>query len=210
MPNCTNIVTIFYASLIMTNQTIKLIVGLGNPGTEYQDTRHNVGFWCVDFIAEQNSCRLSQETKFHGICGRCSVNSLDLRLLKPLTYVNRSGQAVVAIANYFEILPSQILVIHDELDIPCGQVRLKLGGGSAGHNGLSSIINALSGKEFWRIRIGINRPSERNQVVDYVLNRPTVVQIQSIETTIKKVATCLPEIIIGNFNQAMNYLHSKI
>jgi len=193
----------------MSEIAIKLIVGLGNPGIEYHNTRHNVGFWCIDAIASQYFCRLHQETKFHGLHGRIHLNGVEIKLLTPTTYVNRSGQAVVAMANYFGIMPSQILIIHDELDLACGQIRLKLGGGIAGHNGLRSIINALSSQDFWRIRIGIDRPNERNQVVDYVLHSPSAEQTQAIEKAIDKVTNCLSEIIIGNFATAMNHLHSK-
>lgn len=194
----------------MPEQAIKILVGLGNPGPEHHNTRHNAGFWFIDWIAQQNNCHLSLETKFHGYYGQLHLDGLQLKLLKPLTYVNRSGQAVAACALYFKLLPSQILVIHDELDLPPGQVRLKLGGGHAGHNGLRDITQALGTAEFWRIRIGIGHPGDRKRVVDYVLGCPESDQIYAIDNALERIALQLPKIITGQFDQVMNQLHKAV
>lgn len=191
----------------MPEQALNLLVGLGNPGPEYQATRHNVGFWFIDWIAEKNNCRLATEAKFHGLYGQLLIDNFNLKLLKPLTYVNRSGQAVAACALYFKIVPTQILVIHDELDLSPGQVRLKLGGGNAGHNGLRDITKMLGTSEFWRIRIGIGHPGDRKRVVDYVLGQPENAHVQAIDDALERTSLYLPNIIAGQFNQVMNQLH---
>ena len=137
---------------------ISLIVGLGNPGGQYAETRHNAGFWFVDLLARKHGCVFRNESRFHGETCRIFQGSRECRLLKPATFMNRSGQAVSSLAAYFRIPPEQILIAHDELDLPPGTVRLKQGGGHAGHNGLRDIISALGGRDFWRLRIGIDRP----------------------------------------------------
>ena len=157
---------------------IKLLVGLGNPGEKYANTRHNAGFWWVDQLVAGTSSRLALEAKFHGVAGKLNCaslnpNSLDLGaetwLLKPTTFMNASGKAVAAVANYYKISPEQIMVIHDELDLAPGNVKLKKGGGHGGHNGLKDIAAALGTKEFWRLRLGIGHPGDRNEVINYVL-----------------------------------------
>ncbi len=155
----------------MSDAGIRLIVGLGNPGTQYEATRHNVGFWFVDAIA--NACRESfrAEPKFHGELCRVTLGGYDLRLLKPSTYMNRSGQSVAAVTRYFNLPPEQILVAHDELDLSVGTLRLKQGGGHAGHNGLRDTIASLGSREFWRLRIGIAHPGDRTLVTGYVLSQ---------------------------------------
>jgi len=193
----------------MPEQAIRLIVGLGNPGPEYQDTRHNAGFRLVDLLVHRHNGRLLHESKFHGMLGRISLEGYDLRLLQPLTFMNRSGQAVAAVAHYFDITPPQILVAHDELDLPTGEVRLKQGGGHAGHNGLRDIMNVLGGQDFWRLRLGIDHPAERARVVDYVLSRPNRDQAQALDDALERAADALPEIVNGRFAQVMNRLHGK-
>ena len=193
----------------MPEQAIKLIVGLGNPGPKYQDTRHNVGFWFVDRLAQRHGGRLLNESKFHGLLARVRVGGFDLRLLQPLTFMNRSGRSVVAVARYFDIVPEQILIVHDELDLPPGQVRLKQGGGHAGHNGLRDTMSALGSKEFWRLRMGIDHPGDRSQVVDYVLTRPGRDEADAINDALAQAEDCLEDILAGRFAHAMNRLHSR-
>jgi len=193
----------------MPEQAIRLIVGLGNPGPEYQDTRHNAGFRLVDLLVRRHNGRLLHESKFHGMLGRLSLGGCDLRLLQPLTFMNRSGQAVAAVARYFDITPPHMLVVHDDLDLPAGEVRLKQGGGHAGHNGLRDIMSALGGQDFWRLRLGIDHPLDRSRVVDYVLSRPGRDQAQAIEGALERAADSLPEIVTGRFAQVMNRLHSR-
>jgi len=144
---------------------IKLFVGLGNPSDNYIATRHNAGFWWLDLIAAHTNSTLSMEAKMFGLVGKLNPNN-DIWLLKPTTYMNASGKAVVAVANYYKISPEEILVIHDELDLPAGQVKLKFGGGHGGHNGLRDIHAALGTSNYWRLRVGIGHPGEKNEVIN--------------------------------------------
>jgi PTH1 family peptidyl-tRNA hydrolase len=191
----------------MKSNIIQLIVGLGNPGPDYEKTRHNAGFWLLDKLANQHTFRT--ESRHHGMLCKIDLHGSQVRLLKPATFMNRSGQAVSSLANYFRIPPEEILVIHDELDLLPGQVRLKTGGGHAGHNGLRDIMSALGERAFHRIRIGIDHPNERNAVVNYVLNRPSKADRDAIETAIDKAIEVLPWIVAGEFQRAMNQLHSS-
>ncbi len=193
----------------MPEQAIRLIVGLGNPGAKYDDTRHNAGFWFVALLARRHGGRLLSESKFHGLLSRMRIDGFDLRLLQPLTFMNRSGQSVAAVARYFDIAPEQMLVVHDELDLPPGQVRLKQGGGHAGHNGLRDIMSALGSRDFWRLRVGIDHPQERSRVVDYVLSRPGRDEVRAIEESLEDAADSLCDIVSGRFAHAMNRLHSQ-
>ena len=193
----------------MSEQAIELIVGLGNPGPKYQDTRHNAGFWFVERLADRHGGRLLNESKFHGLMARVRIGGHDLRLLEPLTFMNRSGQSVAAVARYFSIAPEQILIVHDELDLPPGQVRLKQGGGHAGHNGLRDTMSALGSREFWRLRVGIDHPGDRSRVVDYVLNRPGKDEALAIDEALDQAENSLGDILSGRFSQAMNRLHAK-
>jgi len=193
----------------MSEQAIELIVGLGNPGPKYQDTRHNAGFWFVERLADRHGGRLLNESKFHGLMARVRIGGHDLRLLEPLTFMNRSGRSVAAVARYFSIAPEQILIVHDELDLPPGQVRLKQGGGHAGHNGLRDTMSALGSREFWRLRVGIDHPGDRSRVVDYVLNRPGKDEALAIDEALDQAENSLGDILSGRFAQAMNRLHAK-
>lgn len=193
----------------MSKQAIRLIAGLGNPGAKYEDTRHNAGFWFVDRVASRHGGALRNESKFHGHLARVCVSGFDVRLLQPMTFMNRSGQSLVAVARYFDIEPAEILVVHDELDLPPGQVRVKQGGGHAGHNGLRDIMSALGSKDFWRLRVGIDHPGDRNRVVDYVLNRPGKDEFNAIEDCLDDAEAALPDMLAGKFNLAMNRLHSS-
>jgi PTH1 family peptidyl-tRNA hydrolase len=189
---------------------IRLIVGLGNPGEQYEATRHNVGFWLVDRIAEDFRETFRAEPKFFGQIARIRVGGADLRLLKPSTYMNRSGQSIAAVARFYSIPPEQILVAHDELDHPVGQVRLKQGGGHAGHNGLRDTIAALGGsRAFWRLRIGIAHPGDRTLVTGYVLGRPSKADAEQIEAALADSERILEDLIAGRFQIAMNRLHSQ-
>ena len=187
---------------------VRLLVGLGNPGARYEPTRHNVGFWFLDQLAVHQGAGFRAESKFHGLVSRVQLAGRDIRLLKPATFMNRSGQSVVAVARYFDLPPQSILVVHDELDLPAGAARIKQGGGHAGHNGLRDLINTLGSRDFWRLRIGIDRPDHRDQVVDYVLSRPTRDQEAGMLDALDAAEACLPDILAGDFQKAMNRLHA--
>lgn len=183
---------------------IQLLVGLGNPGDKYEKTRHNAGFWWIDRIAPVTSIPL--EPKFFGHATKLSSGQW---LLKPNTFMNASGKAVAAICNFYKIPPEAVLVIHDELDLPVGTAKLKKGGGHGGHNGLKDINSALGTADYWRLRIGIGHPGERSEVVNYVLNGPSKSEMVEIETSIDNGARVLPELLAGEFEQAMLKLHTK-
>lgn len=188
---------------------IKLIVGLGNPGGKYEHTRHNIGF---DFIDELTYClklTLKPEKKFFGQIAKTTLPEGDLWLLKPSTYMNKSGTSVQALANFYKIKPNEILVVHDELDIPCGQVKFKKGGGNGGHNGLKDIQSWLGSADFYRLRIGIGHPGDRNLVVHYVLQKPTTQEKNLIELAINKSLSVMPKLFTSEFNVVQQLLHSK-
>ena len=187
---------------------ISLIVGLGNPGPEYAATRHNVGFWLADALAGRFGQVFKAESRFHGELCRLGVQGTDLRLLKPSTYMNHSGRSVAAVARYFEIPPERILVAHDELDLPVGTVRLKQGGGHAGHNGLRDTIALLGTRDFWRLRIGIDHPGDRSLVTGYVLGRPSRDDALRIEDALGDAEGALDDLLVGRFQPVMNRLHS--
>lgn len=185
-----------------------LIVGLGNPGAKYEDTRHNAGFWFVEHLARDAGTRLKLEAKFHGEVGRVALAGHDVWLLKPSTFMNRSGQAVRAVAQFYRIEVTDILVAHDELDVPAGAMRVKQGGGHAGHNGLRDMIDQLGGNEFKRLRIGIGRPTTSGDVTDYVLGAPSKFDRSAIDQAIKEAAIFTPQLISGDIQKAMQHLHS--
>ena len=188
--------------------SIRLIVGLGNPGSQYEETRHNAGFWFVDLLARRHGGVFKNESKFHGQCCRIGVAGRECWLLRPTTFMNRSGQSVSSLANYFKIPLEQILVAHDELDLQPGVLRLKQGGGHAGHNGLRDIMSAMGGRDFWRLRIGIDHPGNARQVVDYVLGRPSRQDADAIGDALDEGERALENILDGEFQRAMNRLHS--
>lgn len=192
----------------MTDAGVRLIVGLGNPGPQYESTRHNVGYWFIEALAARNGGQFRVENKFHGLLCRLPLSGRDLRLLKPTTFMNRSGQSLAAVARYFDIPPEQILVVHDELDLPVGTLRLKQGGGHAGHNGLRDVINVLGTRDFWRLRIGIDHPLDRSQVVNYVLSRASRGDEARIRDALEEAEPCLADAIKGEFQKAMHRLHS--
>lgn len=185
---------------------IQLIVGLGNPGPEYAETRHNVGAWLVEILGA-TSLRL--ENKFLGLCGKTRLNDEECRLLIPITFMNNSGRAVKAISNFYRIEPSAILVVHDELDLPVGTIRFKQGGGDGGHNGLRDISAHLNTKDYWRLRIGIDHPGHRDHVHDYVLNRPSKSDQQQIINAIENAIAVLPQFVSGEMQKAIQKLHTS-
>ena len=193
--------------------TSKLIVGLGNFGDEYQDTRHNAGWWLLDQIVREYGATLSAQSKFHGLAARARIAGTDVWLLKPMTYMNRSGQAIAALAQFYKIQPADILVLHDELDIPAGAVKMKLGGSTGGHNGLKDTQAKLGTPDFWRIRIGIDHPRNSGTplqpVVDYVLKPPRQAEREVIFEAIDKAQSIIPDWVDGQFEKAMRVLNAK-
>jgi PTH1 family peptidyl-tRNA hydrolase len=187
---------------------IHLIVGLGNPGANYHSTRHNAGFWLVDQLAQDHQVALRNEARFHGETGKFRIAGKDIYLLKPTTFMNRSGQSVAALANYFKISAQQILVVHDELDLEAGDSRLKQSGGHGGHNGLRDIINHI-GKDFYRLRLGIGHPGDKNQVVNYVLHAPSKIELDGMQNAIQRSVNIMPTLLAGELEKAMQQLHSK-
>lgn len=187
---------------------IRMIVGLGNPGPEYAQTRHNAGFWLVDLLAQQHGGRFRTERKFAAELATVAIQGADVLLLKPQTFMNRSGGSVQAAAAYLKIPVEQILVAHDDLDLSPGDARLKQGGGHGGHNGLRSMISHL-GPGFWRLRLGIGHPGNRAEVIDYVLQRPSREDEVLIQQAVTDSADVIP-ILLGSGDQpAMHKLHSR-
>ncbi|MFV2030889.1 MAG: aminoacyl-tRNA hydrolase [Gammaproteobacteria bacterium] len=187
---------------------IRLIVGLGNPGADYLDTRHNAGFWFLDLLAEHLSLSFRHEKRFNADESRYRSSGSDVYLLKPMTFMNRSGQSIGALARYYKIQPDQILVAHDELDLAPGDNRLKRGGGHGGHNGLRDLINHLGDAGFFRIRIGIGHPGDSSQVIDYVLHRPSLAELDAIEAANRRTLEVMPYIFGGRLDKAMQALHT--
>ena len=188
---------------------LKLIVGLGNIGVEYADTRHNAGFWFVDELAYRHKAVFKAEKKFFCDIAKVIINRREIRLMKPTTFMNLSGQAVAAVAHFYRVNPDEILVVHDELDLPCGSLKIKQGGGNNGHNGLKDIQAKLGTPNFWRLRLGIDRVADKNQVVSYVLKKPTAEQQVKIDESILNALDEIETIVSGDFQAAMNRLHSK-
>jgi PTH1 family peptidyl-tRNA hydrolase len=178
----------------------RLIVGLGNPGRDYEETRHNAGFWFCARLAQAWGMALSLESRFHGFVGR---SPRSIWMLLPQTFMNRSGQSVSALARFHRIAPAEILVVHDELDIPPGQLRLKFGGGMGGHNGLKDITSHLGTQDYWRLRIGIGHPGDRNEVVNYVLKPPRHEEQAEIDAAIERAIDLWPLVEKGDWNAAI-------
>ena len=191
---------------------IRLIVGLGNPGAEYEQTRHNAGFWLVDNLANSlPNARLQRESGFNALVAKTIIGGNQLWLLEPQTYMNRSGQSVGAIARFYKIQPEEVLVVHDELDLPPGSAKLKKGGSSGGHNGLKDITSALGTQDYWRLRIGIGHPRTLNlnqPVADFVLHRPRREEQLLIEDAIEKALRIIPTAVAGDFTKATMELHT--
>ena len=189
--------------------TIRLIVGLGNPGADYVDTRHNAGFWLIDEIARDQSLSFRLEKRSNAEECKFRHDGRDVFLQKPMTFMNRSGQAVAALARYYKIKAEEILVIHDELDLPPGTNRLKQGGGHGGHNGLRDIINHLGSREFFRVRIGIGHPGSASQVINYVLHKPSAAELTAIDNANRDTLAVMPLVLEGSMEKAMHALHSS-
>ncbi len=191
----------------MMEKVIKLIVGLGNPGQKYEKNRHNAGFLFLDRLLEMCGQSWNNEPKFHGVVANCVYQSKKVALLKPQTFMNRSGLSVAAFSRFYKIDIEQILVVHDEIDLEVGAVKLKNGGGHAGHNGLRDIIANLDGKGFYRLRLGVGRPEAGRQVADYVLSNPSVVDREALFSVFRNVEPEIANIISGDFSLAMNNLN---
>ncbi len=189
---------------------VQLIVGLGNPGPEYEQTRHNAGALFIESIAEKYNTPLILERKYYGLVGHFNISNQDIKLLIPTTYMNRSGQSVAALANFFRIPMHAILVAHDELDLPPGVAKLKQGGGHGGHNGLRDIIAQCSNQNnFYRLRLGIGHPGDKSLVSNFVLSKAPPKERELLATSIEHSLEVLPDIISGNWDKAMQQLHSQ-
>ena len=190
-------------------KSIKLIVGLGNPGQKYAQTRHNVGFWFIDALCEKYNLQLKEQKKFFGLANKVSIASHELWLLKPQTFMNLSGKSVAALANFYKIKTDEILVVYDELDLPAGSAKLKKGGGHGGHNGLRDIIAMTGNNDFYRLRLGIGHPGHKSKVTSWVLNRANTDDEISIQRAIEKSLTIIEDLLDGKLEKAMKDLHTK-
>ena len=192
----------------MTGESLKLIVGLGNPGTEYARARHNAGFQFADELARRHGATFRSEPRHHGEVARVRIGDQELWLLKPMSYMNHSGDPVRSVASFYKVAVESLLVAYDELDFPAGVVRLKQGGGAAGHNGMRDVIAQL-GDGFWRLRIGIGHPGDRSQVLDYVLGRANAADAQLMQDAIAAAADIVPVLLQEGAQPAMNRLHGR-
>jgi peptidyl-tRNA hydrolase, PTH1 family len=188
---------------------IRLIAGLGNPGPEYAGTRHNAGFWFVDALARDLRVALVPERGYFGLAARVNRPDGPLWLLEPMTFMNLSGKSVAALARFFKIAPAEILVVHDELDLDAGQVKMKFGGGHAGHNGLKDIHAQLGSADYWRLRIGIGHPGVRGEVVDYVLRKPPAAERDAIGVCIERALTAVEPMLAGAMDRAQAIVHAQ-
>ncbi len=189
--------------------TIKLIAGLGNPGKDYQSHRHNVGFWFCDALARLYAGNFKKETKFSGEVAQVNISGHNVRLFKPTTFMNCSGQSIQSIANFYQINADEILIVHDELDINPGIAKIKFNGGHGGHNGLRDTIKALGTKAFHRLRIGIGHPGDKSQVASFVLHVPSKNELEKIQDALSDSLQVIEEIIKGKFDKAIKTLHTK-
>jgi len=187
---------------------IKLFVGLGNPGAEYEATRHNAGFWWIDALARELKLNLSYDKGFHGLVARGNVHGQTVWLLEPQTFMNLSGKSVAALARFYKIQPDEMLVAHDELDIVPGQAKLKLGGSHAGHNGLRDIHAQLGTDDYWRLRIGIGHPGVKAEVVNWVLKKPAPEQRTAMEECITRTVKAVPAMLAGEMDKATLIVHT--
>lgn len=190
--------------------SVQLIVGLGNPGPEYHDTRHNAGAIFLEAFARRHGAMLTPENKFSGVSARATVNGHDLRLLQPTTFMNLSGQAVGPLAAFYKIPPQDILIAYDEIDLPPGTARLKAGGGAGGHNGIKDVIRALGNQnQFYRLRIGVGHPGNKAEVANYVLRKAPADEQQLIDDSIERALDVMPLVLSGEWEKAMKELHTK-
>jgi peptidyl-tRNA hydrolase, PTH1 family len=192
----------------MAGTSLRIIVGLGNPGPEHLLTRHNAGFWFVDALAAQAGARFRSHNKFQGEICRVQLSGGEVTLLKPMTYMNRSGLAIRSLVDYLKVPPGEMLVVHDELDLPVGDVRFKFAGGAGGHNGLRDTITHL-GADFWRLRLGIGHPGDKSEVIDYVLKRAPKDEEEMLLGAVGEALEALPVFIEQGAERAMNGLHGK-
>lgn len=188
---------------------IRLFVGLGNPGPDYEGTRHNAGFWWIDALARELNTTLVMDKSYHGMLARATVQGQTVWLLKPQTFMNLSGKSVAALANFFKIPAQDILVAHDELDVTPGEAKLKLGGSHAGHNGLRDIHAQLGTDQYWRLRLGIGHPGNKAEVVHWVLKKPSPDHRIAIEQTIDRALKAVPAFLSGNMEQATRLIHTS-
>jgi PTH1 family peptidyl-tRNA hydrolase len=188
---------------------IKLFAGLGNPGPDYEATRHNAGFWWVDELARQWRMNLQPERGYFGLVARGVVNGQTVWLLEPQTFMNKSGQSVAALARFFKIQPHEVLVVHDELDLPPGEAKLKRGGGHAGHNGLRDIHSQLGSADYWRLRIGVGHPGDRAEVVNWVLKKPSPDHRAAIEEAISRSLKAADDLVAGQMDKATVQIHTS-
>jgi len=193
----------------MSGLALRVVVGLGNPGPEHLVTRHNAGFWFVDLLARRHGGEFRDYRKFSGETARITLSEREIILLKPTTYMNRSGLSVRQLSDFYKIAPEEILVAHDELDLPVGSVRLKQGGGHGGHNGLRDTI-AHIGEAFWRLRLGIGHPGNKAEVIDYVLTRAPRAEEDLILETVSTAADVMPLLLEQGAERAMTRLHSRV
>jgi PTH1 family peptidyl-tRNA hydrolase len=187
---------------------IQLVAGLGNPGAKYEQTRHNAGFWFVDEVARQCNASFKPDSRYKSEVARCSIAGHDCRLQKPMDFMNRSGLPVALLAKFYQIPRSAILIVHDDLDLPVGTVKLKKGGGHGGHNGLRDLIPHLGGNDFMRLRIGIGHPGHRDDVVGYVLKNASREDRVLIDQAMDDAIRALPDILAGQTEKAMQALHT--
>lgn len=188
---------------------IRLLVGLGNPGPEYEATRHNAGFWWLDAVARELKTSLVMDKSYHGLVARTSVNGQTVWLLKPQTFMNLCGKSVAALARFFKIQPQEILVAHDELDIVPGEAKLKLGGSHAGHNGLRNIHAQLGTDDYWRLRLGVGHPGVKSEVVNWVLKKPSLDHRIAIDQSIDRALAALPHLLAGDMAKATMLVHTS-
>lgn len=186
---------------------LKLVIGLGNPGAEYAETRHNAGFWFCERLANELKLSFSKESRYHGWVSH--AREAGLWLLMPATYMNDSGRAAQALARFYRIQPDEMLVIHDELDLPPGRMQLRFGGGLGGHNGLKSLTAHLGTPDYWRLRVGIGHPGDRNEVVSYVLKPPRREEREEIDAALDRALLAWPQLARADFNAAMQKINAK-
>ncbi len=189
---------------------IKLFVGLGNPGPDYEATRHNAGFWWIDALAREWKLQLNVEKGYWGLMARTTIAGQTVWLLEPLTFMNASGKSVAALARFFKIAPAEILVVHDELDIVPGQVKLKFGGSHAGHNGLRDIHAQLGSPDYWRLRLGIGHPGDRSEVIHWVLKKPSLDHRIAIDQCIDRSLKAVPALLAGEMDKATMLVHTAL
>lgn len=186
---------------------LKLVIGLGNPGAEYSETRHNAGFWFCERLADELKTSFGKEARYHGWVA--NARAAGIWLLMPATYMNESGRAVQALAHFYRIQPDEMLVVHDELDLPPGRMQLRFGGGLGGHNGLKSLTAHLGTQDYWRLRVGIGHPGDRNEVVNYVLKPPRREEREEIDATLDRALLAWPQLAKADFNAAMQKINAK-